>query len=165
MNLLIVDDHEGMRRMIRQLVSGPGDVVHECASADEALQAFERFKPDCVTLDISMPGLCALRVAHPPARVVFVSSHDQPDFRRAAREAGAAGFVTKDNLSELYFIVAAKRLAQSLKVLVAPPPTCLRAFPFRIAARPPRGGTDGMKKFQWFLVAPVMAFLGFMRSG
>jgi two-component system chemotaxis response regulator CheY len=122
MNLLIVDDHEGMRRMIRQLVSGPGDVVHECASADEALQAFERFKPDCVTLDISMPGLCAfqaaraMRVAHPPARVVFVSSHDQPDFRRAAREAGAAGFVTKDNLSELYFIVAAKRLAQSLKV-------------------------------------------------
>jgi DNA-binding NarL/FixJ family response regulator len=48
--------------------------------------------------------------------VIFVSSHDQPDYRRAAQEAGAAGYVVKDNLSELYSFIAAKRFATSLQV-------------------------------------------------
>jgi len=122
MKLMIVDDHAGMRTMIRQLIVAPGDTVVECASGDEALLALSDFKPDCVTMDISMPGLCAfkttqtIRAAHPPARVIFVSSHDQPDYRRAAHNAGAVGYVTKENLSELYLFVATKRLISSLKV-------------------------------------------------
>ena len=119
---MIVDDHEGMRNIIRQLIVAPGDSVVECGSGDEALLALASFKPDCVTMDISMPGLCAfqttqkLRAAHPSARVIFVSSHDQPDYRRAAQEAGAVGYVMKENLSELYLFVATKRLVTSLKV-------------------------------------------------
>ena len=122
MKLMIVDDHEGMRNIIRQLIVAPGDSVVACASGDEALLALADFKPDCVTMDISMPGLCAfkttrkLRAAHPSARVIFVSSHDQPDYRRAAREVGAVGYVMKENLSELYLFVATKRLVTSLKV-------------------------------------------------
>lgn len=122
MKLMIVDDHEGMRSVIRKLVAAPGDSIMECASGDEALQAVSDFKPDCVTMDISMPGLCAfkttrnLRAAHPPVRVIFVSSHDQPDYRRAAREAGAVGYVVKENLSELYLFVSTERLRSSLKV-------------------------------------------------
>ena len=122
MKLMIVDDHEGMRGMIRQLIAAPGDAVVECGSGDEALLALADFKPDCVTMDVSMPGLCAfkttrhIRAAYPPARVVFVSSHDQPDYRRAAREAGAVGYVLKENLSELYLFVATKRLTTSLKI-------------------------------------------------
>jgi DNA-binding NarL/FixJ family response regulator len=122
MKLMIVDDHDGMRNMIRQLIAAPGDLVLECATAAEALEKAGEFKPDCVTMDINMPGLCAfeavrgIRAAHPPARVIFVSSHDQPDYRRAAKEAGAAGYVMKENLSELYLLVATKRLLTSLKV-------------------------------------------------
>lgn len=122
MKLMIVDDHDGMRTMIRQLIAAPGDSVLECGSGDEALQWAGEFKPDCVTMDISMPGLSAfettrrIRAMHPPARVIFVSSHDQPDYRRAAQEAGAAGYVMKENLSELYLYVATKRLVTSLKV-------------------------------------------------
>jgi DNA-binding NarL/FixJ family response regulator len=119
---MIVDDHEGMRNMIRQMIAAPGDSVMECASCDEAVQAAARFAPDCVTMDINMPGLSAfkaagaIREAHRTARIIFVSSHDQPDYRRAAREAGAAGYVMKENLSELYLFVATKRLVRSLKV-------------------------------------------------
>jgi two-component system response regulator DesR len=122
MNLMIVDDHEGMRKLIRQMVAGAGDAVLECRSGDDALLAAGAFKPDCVTMDISMPGRCAfettraLRTACPSVRVIFVSSHDQPDYRRRAREAGAAGFVTKENLADLYPYVAAKRLLSSLQV-------------------------------------------------
>jgi two-component system response regulator DesR len=116
MKLMIVDDHDGMRSSIRALIAAPGDTVVECGSGDEALQALNEFKPDCVTVDVSMPGLCAfktmraIREAHPGARVVCVTSHDQPDYRRAAFDAGASGYVAKENLSDLYLLVATKRL-------------------------------------------------------
>jgi len=119
---MIVDDHEGMRTMIRQLIAAPGDSVLEFGTAEEALRVAGEFKPDFVTMDISMPGLDpfnavrGIRAAYPPARVIFVSSHDQPDYRRAAQEAGAVGYVMKDNLSELYLLVATKRLLTSMKV-------------------------------------------------
>jgi DNA-binding NarL/FixJ family response regulator len=122
MKLMIVDDHEGMRKMIRQLIAAPGDAVREFSSGEEALHAAGEFKPDCVTMDISMPGMCAfqatrgIRQAHPSSRIIFVSSHDQPDYRRAALEAGAVGYVLKDNLAELYLFIATKRLLTSLKV-------------------------------------------------
>jgi DNA-binding NarL/FixJ family response regulator len=121
MKLMIVDDHDGMRQMIRQLIAAPGDAVVECNSGDEAVQQAAEFKPDCVTMDISMPGLCAfeavrgIRAAYPPSRVIFVTSHDQPGYRRAAQEAGAVGYVMKENLPELYLLVATKRLLTSLK--------------------------------------------------
>jgi len=120
--LMIVDDHSGMRDMIRQLIAAPGDSIMECGSGDEALRVAVEFKPDCVTMDISMPGLSAfeatrrIRAIHPTARVIFVSSHEQPDYRRAAQEAGATGYVMKENLSELYLFVATKRLLTSLKI-------------------------------------------------
>jgi len=120
MKLMIIDDHEGMRSTIRQLIAAPDDSVVECASGDDALRLLVQFKPDCVTVDVSMPGLCAfktmraIREAHPSARVICVTSHDQPDYRRAAYDAGASGFVVKDNLSDLYLLVATKRLLARL---------------------------------------------------
>ncbi|HSY19421.1 MAG TPA: response regulator transcription factor [Candidatus Acidoferrales bacterium] len=120
MKLMIIDDHAGMRSTIRQLIAAPGDNVVECSSGDEALQMLVQFKPDCVTVDVSMPGSCAfktmraIREAHPAARVICVTSHDQPDYRRAAYDAGASGFVVKDNLSDLYLLVATKRLLSRL---------------------------------------------------
>ncbi len=122
MKLMIVDDHEGMRNTIRRLISTSDDTVVECGSGDEAVQAMVKFKPDCVTVDVSMPGLCAfktmraIRDAHPPARVICVTSHDQPDYRRAAFDAGASSFVVKDNLSDLYLLVATKRLLTGLQL-------------------------------------------------
>jgi two-component system response regulator DesR len=116
MKLMIVDDHDGMRTNIRALIAAPGDTVLECGSGDEAVKALSEFKPDCVTVDVNMPGLCAfetmraIRDAHPSARVVCVTSHDQPDYRRAAFDAGASGYVAKENLSDLYLLVATKRL-------------------------------------------------------
>ena len=113
---MIVDDHGGMRNAIKALIAAPGDIVLECASGDEAIEALEKFKPDCVTMDINMPGRCAfdtmrvIRKTHPGTRVVCVSSHDQADLRRAAFEAGAAGYVPKENLADLYLLVATKRL-------------------------------------------------------
>ncbi len=122
MKLMIVDDHAGMRTTIRQLIAAPGDTVMECASGDEAVQALTSFKADCVTVDVSMPGQSAfktmrtIRDTNPVTRVICVTSHDQVDYRRAAYEAGASGFVLKDNLSDLYLLVATKRLLANMQV-------------------------------------------------
>jgi DNA-binding NarL/FixJ family response regulator len=116
MQLMIVDDHDEMRSAIRALIAAPGDVVVECETGDEALAALNDFKPDCVTVDVNMPGACAfktmraIRDKYPTARVVCVSGHDQADYRRAAFDAGASGYVAKNNLSDLYLLVATKRL-------------------------------------------------------
>jgi DNA-binding NarL/FixJ family response regulator len=122
MNLMIVDDHAGMRSTIRQLISSAGDQVVECGCGDEALQNLETFRPDCVTVDVSMPGMCAfktmrtIRERYPSARVICVTSHDLPEYRRAAYDAGASGFVLKDSLADLYLLVATKRLLARLQL-------------------------------------------------
>jgi two-component system response regulator DesR len=111
MKLMIVDDHAGVRNLIRQLVAQAIDVVCECASGEEAVQAARRFQPDCVTVDLRMPGLGgfdtvrAIRAAHPATRILVVTSYDHVDLRRAAEGAGATGYVVKENLGELRGLV------------------------------------------------------------
>ncbi len=107
MRLMIVDDHAGVRAMIRQLVAAPNDEICECASGDEAVRVAGSFRPDAVAMDVRMPGMCgfdavrAIRAAHPEARVVMVTSHDEPFLRQAAQEAGAAAFFAKDHRAGL----------------------------------------------------------------
>jgi DNA-binding NarL/FixJ family response regulator len=116
MKLMIVDDHAVFRHLIRQVAATADDTVLECVSADDALKSVGVFKPDCVTMDVRMPGSCAfkairqIRQSHPGIRVLVVSSHDQLDFRKAASEAGAAAYVSKENLSELFLLAAPQRL-------------------------------------------------------
>jgi DNA-binding NarL/FixJ family response regulator len=107
MRIMIVDDHVGMRALIRLLVTTAGDVVFECASGAEAMRAARTFQPDCVTMDIRLPdfnGLVitrSLRAMLPAVRVVIVTSLDYPDLQQAATEAGACGYVVKENLLKL----------------------------------------------------------------
>ena len=61
-------------------------------------------QPDIVLMDVRMPrmdGLAAtrqIREFHPGARVVIVTDYDDEDLRKAAMEAGARGYVLKQNL-------------------------------------------------------------------
>jgi len=102
--VLVVDDSPRVRRTIREILEGAGAHVEECSDGDEVLEAFERFVPDWVFMDLRMArvdGLQATRLlkkAHPEARVAVVTEMDQPDLRRGAREAGAESFVSKTDL-------------------------------------------------------------------
>src|SRR5262245_10613064 len=125
LKLMIVDDHAGARNMIRRVIARSDDTVIECGSADEALGTVGTFQPDCLTMDIRMPGnsafaaIRAIREEHPTVRIVVVTGYDQPDFRRAANDAGAAAYVAKDNLAGLYLLVAPQRLTSHQPVLSA----------------------------------------------
>jgi len=104
MKLLIVDDHLAMRRMIRRVVNDLISDVEECSDGSEALAAYTRSQPDWVLMDIEMSrmdGIAATREilkAFPAAKVVIVSKHDDEQIREASREAGACGYVLKENL-------------------------------------------------------------------
>lgn len=104
MKLLIVDDYAAMRRMIRRVVNDLASDVEECGDGSEALAAYTRSRPDWVLMDIEMSrmdGIAATREilkAFPAAKVVIVSKHDDEQIREAAQEAGACGYVLKDNL-------------------------------------------------------------------
>jgi DNA-binding NarL/FixJ family response regulator len=104
---MIVDDHAGTRKMIRDFLDLPDITFCECASGDEAVLRAREFKPDWVTMDVQMPGINgfqateALRAEHPSVRIIIVTSFNEPYFRRLSQLAGATGFIHKENLAEL----------------------------------------------------------------
>lgn len=84
LRILIADDEPLARARLRSLLPQDIelDVVAECASGTEALEAIRADKPDIVFLDMQMPGCDGLSVvsAIPPAErpaVVFVTAHDK----------------------------------------------------------------------------------------
>ena len=111
MCLMIVDDNAEMRRVIRRIVSGIATEIVECEDGNEALAAYTRTRPDWVLMDIEMSGvdgITATRLittAYPDARVIIVTNHHHEQYRQAASECGACGYVLKENLLDLCNLV------------------------------------------------------------
>jgi len=100
--VLIVDDAEFMRVMLREIIEDMGwSVAAEAADGHEAVAAWRQVRPDLVLMDINMPNLDgteALRtiVAEDPgARVVMIAALGQKDEVLTAIKAGARDFVIK----------------------------------------------------------------------
>ncbi len=101
--VLIVDDHELLRRAVRDvLTNGLRDVdVHEAVTADEAVRCVEEKAWDVVLLDLALGdkrGFDTLRrIKHVRAdvAVLVISMHPEEQYGAAARAAGAAGYLTK----------------------------------------------------------------------
>jgi CheY-like chemotaxis protein len=111
MKLLIVDDNAGVRRVIRSLVAGVAGEICECADGTEVLGLYNLERPDFVLMDIQMEGLDGItatrqiKATDPRARVIIVTDYNQPDLREAAGQAGAYGYVLKENLLELVHLL------------------------------------------------------------
>jgi DNA-binding NarL/FixJ family response regulator len=102
--VLIVDDSQPLRELIKITLAGVAEIVGECADGADALAAYTRLQPDWVLMDIAMKdvdGIAATRqiiAADPKARVLIVTDYNDDELRRAAKEAGARKYVVKENL-------------------------------------------------------------------
>jgi DNA-binding NarL/FixJ family response regulator len=102
LRVLIVDDDEDQRFLLRRLLAGRdiSDVV-EAADGDEAVQVARSARPDLVVLDLAMPGrsgmdaLPDLQAVVPGARIVVLSNLPGHRVRAAVEQRGAFGFVEK----------------------------------------------------------------------
>ncbi len=107
MTVLIIDDNHSVRRLLRRAILIEASSIWECGDGADAERAYAEHKPDIVLMDVRMPrmdGLAAtrmLRRSNPEAKIVIVTDYDDDDVRVAAREAGASGYVLKQNLTEL----------------------------------------------------------------
>jgi two-component system chemotaxis response regulator CheY len=99
-SVLIVDDSEFMRDLLREILTGY-DIVGEAENGVEAVELFEELSPDVVMMDIVMPirdGIAAtadIVGEHPGARVIMCTSVGQDEQMKAAIKAGASGYITK----------------------------------------------------------------------
>lgn len=101
--VLVVEDHDDTRFLLRYMLEARGYRVAEAENGEEAVALIERIHPDFVFMDGSLPrldGLAATRLMRrlPSAvrvPIIFVSGHDEPAFRAAAREAGCDDYLTK----------------------------------------------------------------------
>jgi len=101
--VLVVDDDARSRHLLEVVLTIEGYGVVSADSGEQALALIERQPPDAVLLDFLMPGmdgpeLCARIRSLPLQRrlpLIVLSGMDDPQARRAAREAGADDFVVK----------------------------------------------------------------------
>lgn len=101
--IVIADDQPAVRRGLRMRLALEEDiqVIGTARDGNEAVYVAHRLKPDIVIMDLEMPnvdGLAATKVLKqfaPEAQVIILTIHDDETSRQKAREAGAAGFVSK----------------------------------------------------------------------
>lgn len=101
--VLVVEDHEDTRVMLRTMLELRGYRVAEAVDGEEGVLLARRERPRVVIMDATLPrldGLAATRrirsdaaLAHVP--VVFLSGHAQPGFRAEALDAGGTDFLVK----------------------------------------------------------------------
>ncbi len=109
--IAIVDDDESVCRAMRRLVRSLGMEADTFTSGQEFIdlvEAMPSFQPDCVVLDVQMPGMNGLEVQerlakiHSPFPVIFITAHDEVGPRERAIEAGAIAFLRKPFNDELF---------------------------------------------------------------
>lgn len=115
MSILIVDDNEQMRRMIKNVLCDLTEDFMECVDGANALAAYQEHRPDWVLMDIKMKqvdGLMAnrrIKAIFPEARIIIVTGYDDARLRDAARRAGACAYVHKENLLALRQILVCRK--------------------------------------------------------
>lgn len=99
--LAVVDDDAEVRMALTRLVSSAGFKVEAFDSGAAFLRSVEDHEPDCVLLDLHMPGTNgfdvqrALAPAHAGVPVIVITGHDSRESRSRALSAGAKGYLCK----------------------------------------------------------------------
>src|SRR5262245_1750546 len=146
--VLVVDDHEVVRRGLRAFLDGEADldVIADAGGGEEALEVCERLnaegqRPDVVLMDLQMAPMDGIettrqiRELYPGVEVVALTSFAEKERVRAALDSGASGYLLKD--SEPAEVAAAVRSAHRGEIQLDPAGT-------RPLITDRRSGTNGV---------------------
>lgn len=112
--VLLVEDTEDNRQMMRRLLELSGYRVVEAINGKEAVEVASRVRPQIILMDLSLPlvdGLAATRTIRSlpgleKVPIIAVSAHDTADFHSEALAAGCDAYITKPvDYSELEEVV------------------------------------------------------------
>jgi two-component system, NarL family, nitrate/nitrite response regulator NarL len=103
LRVLVVDDHESVRKGVCAILGSRADVeiCAEAANGKEAVSKTDALQPQVIVMDVSMPemdGISATREilkVHPSTAIIILSMHDSKQLVESARKTGARGYVTK----------------------------------------------------------------------
>ena len=99
--IAIVDDEEPVRKALKRLLSASGLEAESYASGKDFLAASALRRPDCLVLDLHMPGMSGLQVlhelraAHSTLPTVVITAYDEPQTREQCLAAGASAYLRK----------------------------------------------------------------------
>jgi DNA-binding NarL/FixJ family response regulator len=106
-NVLVVDDHEIVRRSIRSMLAdGTGWELREAENGRVAVDLTKKERPDVVVLDLVMPVMNGMEAAYeiakiaPKAKIVFISSHYTSEQTTALARLFGADFVQKSEIAK-----------------------------------------------------------------
>lgn len=107
--VFIVEDHPNLRRLLKIVLDGE-DGFSTCGcvgTAEEALEQYRDARPDLILVDLSLPQMHGLdlirriKQTDPEIRCLVLSGHGDQVLARKVMEAGAAGYIIKDNPGEV----------------------------------------------------------------
>src|SRR5258708_1097491 len=100
--VVVVDDDESVCRAIKRLLRSVGIAAETFASGDaflDVLSSMPSYRPDCVILDVQMPGLNGLevqqRLSGSGTPVIFITAHDNISLREQAFAGGPVAYILK----------------------------------------------------------------------
>ena len=103
--VFVVDDHECMLRAVERVLGDECSVVGNAPNGAIAIDAVLTLQPDIVIMDVMMPEMngieacLCLRQSGFKAKILFISSGNDPEIREAALKSGGDGFLSKVRLA------------------------------------------------------------------
>jgi DNA-binding NarL/FixJ family response regulator len=105
---LIVEDHDGLRALLRSLLENETScvVIGEASDGLQAVQKAQELQPDLILLDLSLPKLNGMeagrriRKISPESKILFLSQEPAPEIVQSALSLGA-GYLLKSDAKDL----------------------------------------------------------------
>jgi two-component system response regulator NreC len=124
--ILIAEDHAILREGLRALLSGTPEleIIGEAEDGQEAIRLARQLKPHLVLMDLTMPNINgteamrAIKRHNPAIKIIALTVHKSEEYVRATLDAGAAGYVLKDDTH--HDLLTAITSAQKGKVYLSP---------------------------------------------
>src|ERR1700722_11403820 len=116
--IAVVDDEESVRKAVVRVLHAAGLAARAYAPGGEFLESWHLDRPDCLVLDLQMPGLSgtevqrSLKTAGARFPIVIITAHDSPGLREECISAGAIEYLSKP--------LDARTLVKALSCAVSP---------------------------------------------